>query len=364
MAAHKVELTAIQDKARAKFGHAALTAMQGPLADDAALDLVNRADGLGLFYDALELAEHAASGVAGLPRHTSIQLAKRAVAAAHYSAAIGLLAMDLENQDPVIAQVFADAIITGGQEYAKDLTPVDLSKVVEQLAMEQRIELLAALGANTLTAITETTTADDAVLAAQICAKREGIENAAKFVGTWRELRGAATISDPNLVTLLDHWVAEAEACSSLKAKIDTLLPILIAVPRHAAARSAMQAARKELTLGIREMGAVGNIDALNALAETVANLPTALPEFDLWRARVCFDLGHHALAIDAGDRAAENLPDKINNWVLLMRSALHIQDMGKAISYAQNVVRLAADTNQKLYAEANAVLDTESVGV
>jgi len=326
--------------------------------------LVVKASRLGLFDEALRLAESAPAGLADIPVHVVMQLGDLANQAGDTDTTIkAFRAAASRGQARACAALTALSI---AQEYdvLGDFTPDQRAAFLAQASPANRLQILQLNGASFTESVTKATGPNEAEETVSRLADTHGIGYAAEVLASWREHQGTDRVTDKALVSILESWVSAALSFGERINRIHGLNAVLFAAPRHRSARVAMQDLRKELALLIRAAGKEGDIDALDALSADAAALTTELPELDLWRARLRFGLGEYATALELGQSAAAFLPEKINVWVLLMRAATKADYPTEAVEFAMKVIGLTCPKTQALKSEAEAVLHSHAVGV
>lgn len=356
------EINDIQATSQAAFETCVRAAINDVITDDACIALVEEANGLGRIDLALEIVANSKSGVANLSQFMSLTLAERALHSGMDTEALAFLSPYLEQGHDAAIEMFAAAYLKADRIPCIDLPQSTITKILECLDMKRRMALINLMGLDTGLALSAETTAQDVVLATKNVEKNHGFIAAHAFFASWHEQQDRKATSDSAITALLDEWVASSMSHAKLAKHVERLSLILNIAPRHASAREAQRVARQDLMAQIRAAGDAGDLAALDALAPTVAKLP-ALPEYDLWRARLSFNNGDYSSAIQSGERAAVDMPEKINIWVLLMRAANRTDRFEQAAQYARNVVRLSKKANENLRIEAQTILHAECVG-
>lgn len=324
--------------------------------------LILEASEIGLFEEAMKLAEISTAGLSEMPTHLLMRigdLAKR----------VGALDMAFEfylsaaRKDQVRAcDALAELSIARKLDVLAKLNSYQRASFLSNAAPTKRIQLLLLNKAAVTEAVTLATTPEEAEKIVCYLASTHGIGYAAEVLAAWREHQCSDRVTQQILISVLDSWVSTALSFEERIDRIHGLNAVLYAAPRHQPARVAMQDIRKELALLIRAAGKDGNIDLLDALSIEAAALSKELPELDLWRARLRFGLGEYATALQLGKSAAAFLPEKINVWVLLMRAATKAHYKAEAADFARKVIGLACPKTEALKSEAEAVLQSNLV--
>lgn len=356
------EIEDIQATSQAAFETCVRTAIKDGITDETCTALVEEANGLGRIDLALDILANSKTGVANLSQFMSLTLAERTLRVGMPTAALTFLSPYLEQGHDAAIDMFATACIQADGDLFVDLTPSTIAKILKRLEMTRRLAIIELLDLDVNLALSQDTSAQDVVTVVENVETNHGFDAAHAMFASWYEQQDSKTNADATITALLDEWVASAVSQPELAEQVDMLSLILQTAPRHASAREAQRIARQELMVQIRAAGDAGDLETLDGLAPTVAKLP-ALPEYDLWRARLSFNNGDYSSAIQLGERAAVDMPEKINIWVLLMRAANRTDRFDEAAEYAQKVVHLSKKANENLRIEAQAILHADCVG-
>lgn len=356
--------TAIEARARAQtdFINATLPNAYKMSADER-VQLVLEASELGLFDEAIKLAEALENGLSALPLHVLMRVGDLANQTGNINAAIQSYLAAAKHGQSRACDELADLSISQEIDVLADMTTDQRADFLSQTSPAARLQILQLNGASFTEAVSLSTSSKDAEETIAHLAGTHGIGYAAEVLACWREHQGTDRVTDAALVSTLNDWVSTALNFEERIDQIHGLNAVLYAAPRHQPARVAMQSLRKELALLIRAAGKEGDIDALDALSIDAAALTTELPELDLWRARLRFGLGEYKTAIQLGKAAAAFLPEKINVWVLLMRAATKAQYSVEAVEFARKVIDLTCSETEALKSEAEAVLHSNLAG-
>ncbi|SHF42967.1 hypothetical protein SAMN05444273_10620 [Litoreibacter ascidiaceicola] len=325
--------------------------------------LVLEAGEIGVFKDALTLAETTAPEPFELPVHVLMRVADIAATSGDLDTAFAFyLAAARRGHRPVYDNL-AKLAVTLDLDLLAKLETGQRASFLSHVTPAIRIQLLQLNGAALTEAVSPETTPEEAEEIVRDLSATHGIGYAAEVLAAWREHQGTDRITHPGLVAVLDSWAATALSFEERLDRIHGLHAVLFAAPRHQPSRVAMQDIRKELALLIRSAGKAGDIDLLDALSSEAAALSQDLPELDLWRARLRFARGEYMTALQLGKSAAALLPETINVWVLLMRAATKAQQKSEAVEFARNVIGLACPKTEALKSEAEAIVQTHLVG-
>jgi hypothetical protein len=354
-----------RDEARKAFLETALSTEPELLSIDEVSEFVTKAGNLGLFDLALDFAASAPQGFQSLPAKQLIQIALLATEAGEFDDAFEFaLAAFCQNSALLRARaLIVDIALTEEFNLLAVLTSEQATDLLSSLPAADRLRLMELNGTAPWHAITQDWTASEILEAASFLSERGDLDQAARVLGTWRELHEQDRIRDEALVSLIGHWVACARELEHTAERIQALTMLTDACPRHPELRNAVRDFRVELVERVREAGRNGDLEQLESLAIEANLLPTPLPEFDLWRARVLFDRGEFEEVLKLGPIATDFLSERIGVWALLMRAALKANDTGQAMEFARRVIDLACGKTQNLRVEAEAVLNAEPVG-
>ncbi len=333
------------------------------LGADQAQQCVLDACKLGLFDTALDLVGRYPSVFAEMSLHDVLECASMASKSNALNASVEFLLAGVISGDNGARRDLADLALAQKIDILSMLEVDERASLLECLPPRDRLQLLRLNGASFVQAVTSATSPQDVLEIITELSVHDGIGYAAEVLGSWRELCGTDRVTDAGLKLVLDDWVETALSSDEVIERIHGLNAVLFAAPRHSSARNAMRDTRKELALRIRAAGHAGDIETLDALTVEANALTSDLPELDLWRARLRFSAGEFETAMELGQSAAELLPEKINVWVLLMRSALKLGDSINASAFAERVIDLTSPDTEKLKLEAQAVLNSDLVG-
>lgn len=347
--------------AQAEF-HKALTAKAETAPE--ALDIpanVLAAGRLGLFDTAWLLATDPDDQCFALPCHVLTDVAVRAVAAGDTACAANFALAACRQHDMAdrAARLLADLVVAQRLDLSDRLEPAKLAKIRSCLTVADIETALTHADAPIRTLISSRLSAADLTRIAASLAKRRGITAAAPILAHWRDLHDMPRLRDKELIALLDDWTDRASQIQRPLDRINALIAVQQADPRHKGLREALRAAKIDLATRYRAAGKARDWTALSALADEVQAMAIPLPEYDLWCARVQYDKGDFARAIDYGRVAADQMSDRINVWVLLMRASVKAGNPSLAAKAADRVVALSDDTTEKLRAQAEAVRRT-----
>ncbi|SNS46848.1 hypothetical protein [Antarctobacter heliothermus] len=325
------------------------------------LDMANSvqtAGRLGLFETARLLATDAEDRFVALPCHILTDVALRAEAAGDIASAAQFAIAACRQHDTAdrAAQVLADLVVAQQIDLSDRLEPTKLAKVQSCLSVAGIEAALTHADAPIKTLISSHLSATDLTKIAAGLAEKRGVNAAAHILAHWRDLHDMPRLRDKGVIALLDAWTNQATQLQRPLDRIRALIAIQQADPRHKAVREALRTAKIDLATRYRAAGKARDWAALSALAAEVQAIAIPLPEYDLWRARVQFDDGDFARAIAYGCAAAEQMPDRINVWVLLMRAAVKTGDSSLAARSADRVIALSDEATEKLRAQAEAV--------
>ncbi|WP_417210291.1 hypothetical protein [Antarctobacter sp.] len=347
-----------QKAAQAEF-HADLSAKATSSAD--ALDIpasVDKAGALGLFETARLLATDVNDHFIALPCQVLTDVALRAMAVGDMASAAAFAVEACRQHDTAerAAQVLADLVVSHQMDLSETLEPAKLAKVQMRFTVEDIETALGQADAPIRTLIFHGLSASDIARIAATVANRRGLDVAAQIIARWRNLHNLTRIRDKRVIALLDHWTKQAARVQPPLARVEALTTVQQADPRHQAIRHALRDARIDLVTRFREAGKARDWHALAALEAEVAALAIPLPEYDLWRARVQYDQGDFAQAIAFGQTAADQMPTKINVWILLMRAAVRTGNNALAETAADKVIALADENTPKPKTEAETI--------
>lgn len=319
---------------------------------------VQQAGRLGLFETALILATDAEDRFVSLPCHVLTDVAVRAAAGGDTRSAVRFAIAACHQHDTAdrAAQILADLVVTHRTDLSGVLEPKALAKVQSYLSVADIETALTHTDAPIRMLISSRLSAVELTRIATSLAEKRGVDAAARVLAHWRDLHDMPRLRDKGLVALLDDWTEKATRLRRQLDRICALAAVQQADPRHNATREALRTARIDLVSRFRAAGKARDWTALSALATEVQTIAIPLPEYDLWRARVQFDEGDFARAIDYGSVAADKMPDRINVWVLLMRAAVKAGDTPLAAKAADRVIALSDETTHKLRTQAEAV--------
>ncbi|WP_281857511.1 hypothetical protein [Litoreibacter halocynthiae] len=325
--------------------------------------LVLEACEIGVYKEALALAETTAPQPFELPVHVLMRVADMAATSGDLDTAFAFyLAMARRDHRPVY-DVLAELAVTLDLDLLAKLETGQRASFLSHVTPAIRVQLLQRNDAALTEAVSPETTPEEAEEIVRDLSETHGMGYAAEVLAAWREHQDTDRVTHPGLVTVLDSWVATALSFEERLDRIHGLHAVLFAAPRHQPSRVAMQDIRKELALLIRAAGKAGDIDQLDSLSSEAAALSQDLPELDLWRARLRFARGEYMTALQLGKSAAALLPETINVWVLLMRAATKAQQKSEAVEFARNVIGLACPKTEALKSEAEAIVQTHLVG-
>ncbi len=339
---------------------AEITAVEhNDLSSDERSKLVLTAAALGLFETALNLAVQTPSSLKSMSAYTLMRVADQANKAGDKDIAFEFLLATV-CKDQTIARAnksLAELVLVEEIDVLSDLNDSQIAAIFSHIDPVQRLGLLHLNGAEWTAAVSEKSTPDEVAEIVSYLADHHGIVHGADVMAFWRTQQRGDRIADERLVDILNHWTGAALDFTEPGERIRGLNAVLKAAPRHSGARNALRDVRKQLALHVRAAGKRGDIDALDALALDVSALSRPLPELDLWRARLRYDLGDYDMAVELGQSASAILSETINVWVLLMRAARKSDDGPKAAEFAQRVIDLACTETEKLRSEAESVL-------
>ncbi|MBY6164158.1 hypothetical protein KUV73_25005 [Mameliella alba] len=332
-----------------------LRSMKPLISPDERAGLFRKAGALGLFDLAYQLAFGTGSKIADLSTYDLVEVALLAESHGEIEVAEAL-ALVAFGGDPRARRPMAllrQLVLRHKRDLFEALSPDDLARLQNSFSS---MELLAALNESqppvkTLVAGTMRATTL-APLVAEL-ASQSGLGKAAAIVAHWRTQQKGARLRGAELVTLMDHWVQQSIATKVPLKRVQRLSALRLADPRHKAVRAALRDAKTDLVTRFRAAGKGKDLPALMALSKEVATLDVPLPEYDLWCARLHYEIDDFKRAIDFGQRAAEGAPAKINVWVLLMRAGVKSDNPLVARRALEQVIELASEGNAKLKTEA-----------
>ncbi|WP_323770686.1 hypothetical protein [Antarctobacter sp.] len=347
-----------QKAAQAEF-HADLSAKATSSVD--ALDIpasVDKAGTLGLFETAKLLATDVNDNFVALPCQVLTDVALRAAAVGDTAsaAAFAVEACRQHHTAERASQVLADLVVSQQMDLSETLEPAQLSKVQMRFSVESIETALEHVDAPIKTLIFRSQCASDIARIAASVANRRGVKVATQIIARWRDLHDLDRLRDKELIALLDRWTEQAARMQLPLERVQALTAVQQADPRHQAIRQALRAAKIDLVTRYRAAGKARDWHALSALEAEVAALAIPLPEYDLWRARVQYDQGNFAQAIEFGLSAVHQMPTKINVWILLMRAAVKTGNNALAETSASKIIGLADEKTPKLKTEAETV--------
>jgi hypothetical protein len=353
-----------QEQAASTF----LTKVSGAIFDDMSDidrgDLVHEAGEIGLFEDALGLAEASTAGLLELPIHVLMRVGDLAEQSGDFDIASNFYLAAACQGHSRACDVLAELSVSRGLDVLAKLGAHQRASFLSNIPPATRIQLLLLNKAAFTESVSSETTPEEVEKIVRFLTDTHGIGYAAEVLAAWREHQNSDRITHHALVSVLDGWTSTALKFEERIDRIHGLNAALFAAPRHQPSRVGMQDIRKELALLIRAAGKDGDIELLDSLSTEASALSKELPELDLWRARLRFSRGEYTTALQLGKSAAAYLPEKINVWVLLMRAATKADYKAEAAEFARKVIGLACPETEALKTEAEAILQSNVVGV
>ncbi|MEM6310858.1 MAG: hypothetical protein AAF754_12495, partial [Pseudomonadota bacterium] len=324
------------------------------------------AAGLGLFEEALEFGVSLPDGLMGLSAYQLIEIATQAEAAGASDAAFEF-ALAAQRKTPGLPRATALLVRLALSEEIDLLGSMNAELHTDLLATQDPATQLALLSLNGQPAaavLRPGLTAEALAAYVSVLVAQGSQQAAAALIADWRDTSGAVRLRDAGLLTLFDDMLEGAKQTASVIERLPLLAALRDADGRHQGLRDAMRSARQDVVLEVRTCGKADDLGALEALEPSVALLSAPLAEYDLWRARLYFARSDFLRAIECGLAAAAHIPEKISLWVLLMRASLRLENLTLARDFAIRVVALACERTHKFKAEAERVLQQQTVRV
>lgn len=347
-----------QKAAQKKFNSGLSSDGTRPLEAEETVENVTKAGALGLFDTAKMLATDIDERFRDLPCHVMTDVARQAAATGDVANAAAFAVAALRENDKAerAIRLLADLVIAQKLDLSGMLDHAHLVRVQSVLSQGDIESASSQPGAPLRTLISRDMDAADIARIAAATARKAGLAAGTRIVAIWRELHKMDRISDTALNALLDQWAGKAAGLRDPLERIQCLVSLQQAAPRHAGIRKAVRTARTDLVTRVRDAGKEGDLRTLSGLRAEVDALPVPLPEFDLWRARLSFDRGAFDEAVNFGTSAATQMPDKLNVWVILMRASVKTGQASLAEMAADKVVALTGEKTHRLRAEAERV--------
>lgn len=348
-----------------------LDAMPRPVAGPEAIGLLRQraelAMELGRYHD-LEAVLLALDALGAAPAWPQLAQAARSLdAVGQRAGAVRLYALALARQ--IEPERAAQEILALGLAEAAERDPGAGRALLDLLApgqAERMRGLLAPADAWRLAHLTDDRAAREAFLeqppaldGAAFEALLDAVESAdgracaATLIARRRRAEGREKLTDPILHARVERWFATLEPTADPDAALDVLLPVLTAAPLHQQARIQLREVRRTLVAAMRRAYEAANLQALDALAPTLARLPDPVADYDLLRMRLLFSRGGYAAAIDAARKVTRTDPDHLPAWVIAMRAAARSQDLDTLEEATARVLALVESDEDGLAEEA-----------